>query len=219
MRDGSSYLGDFLATAAFLGVKDKEDLMTRLGSPLLKLTAVAATVTLASVGLAVAGVGLPSLPGHHDRGASHANESSNSSDVRTVIESTPPSERGCVFGHAVATAARGSELPSQAQAACTRGNHESDASETARRHTSTNTDVDSSAGRQFGQDTAQRAKGQRTATPEERQQFGQDTAQGAQGLGANPNAAAGPQGGPATGETQSQAGRSTGEQASGGHAH
>jgi hypothetical protein len=65
--------------------------------------------------------------------------------------------------------------------------------------------VDSSAGRQFGQDTAQRAKGLGTATPQQRQQFGQDTAQGAQQLGAQPDQRpSAPQGSPSTGETHSQ---------------
>ena len=189
--------------------------MTRFAPVLLKLAAAAATLALVGVGLAVAGVG---LPGHTGRGASHPNSSSNSSDVQAVIDSTPPSERGCVFGQAVAAAARGSDLPAQAQAACSRGNHSGVDRSSRKRHGRNSPDVDSSAGRQFGQDTAQRAKSLGTATPQQRQQFGQDTAQGAQQLGAQPDQRpSAPQGDLSTGETQSQAGRSTGEQASGGH--
>jgi hypothetical protein len=194
--------------------------MTRHAPLMLKLIAVATAAALASVGLAVAGVGLPSL-GHAANGPGQAESSSHATDVQSVIDGTPPWERDCAFGHAVATAARGSELPSQAQAACTRGQHHSDADEAGatRRHSRTSTNVDSSAGHRLGQDTAQRAKSLPTATPGERHQFGQDTAQGAHQLGADPDAGPTAQGGPSTGQTQSQAGRSTGEQASGGHAH
>src|ERR671931_484228 len=94
--------------------------MTRFAPVLLKLAAAAATLALAGVGLAVAGLG---LPGHTGRGASHPDSLSHSSDVPAVCDSTPPSERGCVFGVAAAPAAPGSDLPTQAQAACSRGNH------------------------------------------------------------------------------------------------
>ena len=189
--------------------------MTRFTPLVLKLAAAAMTMALAGVGLAAAGAGLPGLPGHTGKGTSRARSSSHASDVQSVIDSTPPSERGCEFGHAVATAARGSELPSQAQAACNHsGKPENRSSRSRGRKTVT---VESSAGRQFGQDTAERAKSLGTAPPEQRQQFGQQTSQGAQQLGAQPDQRPAPQGSPTTGETQSQAGRATGEQAAGAH--
>src|SRR5436190_12040614 len=127
--------------------------MARLGSPVLRLVVAALAATLVAAGLAVAGV---SLPGHPHKTRTDASPSSNSGDVQSVIHGTPPSERGCDFGHAVATAARGSELPAGAQAACSRGHHHSDGDEAsrARRSSTAAPSVDPSAGRQFGQETS-----------------------------------------------------------------
>ena len=125
-------------------------------------------------------------------------------------------------GTAVAEAARGSALPTQAQAAC--GHGEQGAANKNEAHgKSGQAHGASTAGRAFGQETAQEAKGLGDATPEQRRQFGEDTAGEAQDLGGAPSAApesspAAPdaQGGPETGQTKSGAGQAMGDQASGG---
>ncbi|MFN2615705.1 MAG: hypothetical protein ABR581_01130 [Thermoleophilaceae bacterium] len=167
----------------------------------LKAAVAVASVLLVGAGLAVAGVGLPKQAGE----AGQNDSSPRSSDVLDVIKGTPTSDRGCEFGHAVATAARGSELPAQARAACDRGHGASERAKTNHRHARTvRQNRQSSAGRQFGQETSERAKGQRTATPEQRRQFGPETATRAHQLGGGPESV--PRGGPGTGETHSQAG-------------
>jgi hypothetical protein len=155
--------------------------------PAMTLGAAALATVLATAGLAVAGVDLPdpattaferagiALP--NQAGGGQSGEHSRSDEVHEVLEATPPSERGCAFGHAVAQAARGSELPEQAQGACDRGNEDNNAAAK-----STN-----SSKSEFGQSTAERAKGQKDATVEERRSFGEETSGQARELGGAPD--------------------------------
>jgi hypothetical protein len=201
-----------------------------------KAAACAASLVLATAGLAVAGVDLPapaqdafekaglSLPNQAGGGDGPSATSGRADEVHGVIDVWPPAERGCEFGHAVAVAARGSALPTQAQAAC--GNGEQGAANKNEAHGKSGEAHGNSAntaGRAFGEETAREAKGLDDATPEQRRQFGEDTAKDAQDLGGAPAAApesspAPPaaQGGPETGQTKSGAGQAIGDQASGG---
>jgi hypothetical protein len=158
-------------------------------SPVLRPAAAlgAATVTavLASAGLAAAGVDLPdpataaferagiTLP---NQAGGPSGEHGRSADVRSVIEATPPSDRGCAFGHSVAEAAKGSALPEHASAACDR----EEESKTATQH-------GASDHNQFGKDTADAAHGQRDATVDQRRSFGQETSDRARDLGGPPD--------------------------------
>jgi hypothetical protein len=208
-----------------------------------KAAACAASLVLATAGLAVAGVELPapanealgklglSLPNQAGGGGGPTSTSGRASDVKSVIDATAPGDRDCEFGHAVAGAARGSALPTQAQAACAHGADGAAAgndtqgrgrghSNAARGESVGNSQ--STAGRTFGDETSQRAQGLGDAnTPEQRRRFGEDSSGGAQELGGGP-AAASPappaaDGGPETGQTQSNVGQATGDQAAGGH--
>ena len=158
--------------------------------PVATLGAATLAAILATAGLAVAGVSLPdpaqdafnkagiSLPNQAGGGQSGAH--SRSDAVHSVIEATPPSERGCAFGHSVAEAAKGSSLPEQAQGACDKGDEEHGA------------DTNSSASRsQFGRDTAERAHGLKDATVDQRKSFGQDTSTQAQQQGSSQSGNAG----------------------------
>jgi hypothetical protein len=206
----------------------------------VKAAACAASLVFATAGLAVAGVELPapandafgklglSLPNQAGGGGGSSSASEHATDVQSVIDATAPADRGCEFGHAVAGAARGSALPTQAQAACGHGEHGAARSDEAqaegRGHANARGDSagnsQSTAGRSFGEETSQRARGLDDATPEQRRQFGDDTSGGAQDLGGDPQAAApappAAEGGPETGQTQSDAGQANGDQASGG---
>lgn len=207
-----------------------------------KAAACAASLVLATAGLAVAGVELPapaneafgklglSLPNQAGGGGDPTSTSGRAGDVKSVIDATAPGARDCEFGHAVAGAARGSALPTQAQAACGRGedgaagNHEAQGRGRGHANAARGESVgnsQSTAGRSFGEETSQRAQGLGDATPEQRRQFGDDTSEGAQDLGGDPAAAApaapAAEGGPETGQTQSNVGQATGDQASGGH--
>ena len=199
-----------------------------------KSAACAAALVLATAGLAVAGVELPapaqnaferaglSLPNQAGGGDGPSATSGRADEVHGVIDATAPADRDCEFGHRVAEAARGSALPTQAQAAC--GHGEQGAAKKSEAHgKSGQAHGASTAGRAFGQETAQEAKGLGDATPEQRRQFGEDTAQEAQDLGGAPAAAPesapvppAAQGGPETGQTKSGAGQAIGDQASGG---
>jgi hypothetical protein len=144
-----------------------------------------------------------------------------------VIDATAPGDRDCEFGHAVATAARGSALPTQAQAACGHGEEgaarKNEAQARGRSNANGGGNSQATAGRAFGEETSERAQGLGDATPEQRRQFGEDTSEGAQELGSEPPAAPltapappGLEGGRETGQAQSDAGQATGDQASGG---
>jgi hypothetical protein len=158
--------------------------------PVVTLGAATLVVVLGTAGLAVAGVNLPdpadeafekvgiSLP--NQAGGGERGEHSRSDEVRSVIEATPPSERGCEFGHRVAEAARGSALPENAQGACDRAN-ESRRGKGAQRTNSNRS--------QFGRDTADKAQGLGGATVDERRSFGEDTAGQAEELGGAPDQA------------------------------
>jgi hypothetical protein len=164
---------------------------SRIIRPVATLTAAALAVALGTTGLAVAGVDLPdpaakafekaglTLP--NQAGGGQSGEHARSEAVHAVIEATDPSERGCAFGHSVAEAAKGSSLPEQAQAACDKA--EENGTEAKAKAKS-----ESSSHSEFGQDTAERAKGQKDATVEERKSFGQDTADQARELGGAPEA-------------------------------
>ena len=153
--------------------------------PVATLGAAMLAAVLGTAGLAVAGVNLPdpateafehvgiSLP--NQAGGGQSGEHARSDEVHSVLEATPPSERGCAFGHAVAEAAKGSALPEQAQGACDKGDH---AHGKAAAHANSN-----SSHSQFGRDTADRAKGLGDATVDQRKSFGQDTSDQAQQLG------------------------------------
>ena len=158
--------------------------------PVATLGAATVAAILATAGLAVAGVNLPdpaqdaftkagvTLP--NQAGGGQSGEHSRSDAVHSVIEATPPSERGCAFGHSVAEAAKGSSLPAQAQGACDKGEDEHGASAN-----------ESSSHSQFGRDTAERAQGLKDATVDQRKSFGQDTAEQAQQQGSSQSGNAG----------------------------
>jgi hypothetical protein len=160
----------------------------RFTRPIAALSAAMLATALATAGLAVAGVDLPdpakdafnkvgiSLP--NQAGGGQSGEHSRSAAVHSVIEATPPSERGCAFGHSVAEAAKGSSLPEQAQGACDKANEERGAAKHANSQSSHS---------EFGRDTAERAHGLKDATPEERRSFGEDTSDRARQLGGAPD--------------------------------
>jgi hypothetical protein len=157
----------------------------RIIRPVATLAAAALAVALGTTGLAVAGVDLPdpaaeafenagiTLP--NQAGGGESGEHARSEAVHAVIESTPPSERGCAFGQSVAAAASG-KTPSEH--ACGQGAEDRNAAKS-----------ESSTHSEFGRDTAERAKGQKDATVEERKSFGQDTAERAKENGGAPNGA------------------------------
>jgi hypothetical protein len=159
--------------------------------PVATLGAATLAAILATAGLATAGVTLPdpaqdafnkvgiSLP--NQAGGGQSGEHSRSDAVHSIIEATPPSERGCDFGHSVAEAAKVSPLPEQAQGACDKGDEENGAAD----------ENSSSSHSQFGRDTAERAHGQKDATVDQRKSFGQDQAQQAQEQGSSQSGNAG----------------------------
>jgi hypothetical protein len=168
---------------------------SRFLRPVATLGAATLAAVLGTAGLAVAGVNLPdpateafehvgiSLP--NQAGGGQSGENARSDEVRSLIEATPPSERGCAFGHSVAGAAKGSSLPEQAQDACDQaGENGSAANRKGGNDASTN-----SSHSQFGRDTADRARGLGDATPDERRSFGDDTSEQAGQLGGAPDRA------------------------------
>jgi hypothetical protein len=215
-----------------------------------KAAACAASLVFATAGLAVAGVQLPapaneafgklglSLPNQAGGGGGPSSTSERATEVHGVIDATAPGDRDCEFGHAVAAAARGSALPTQAQAACGHGEdgaaRKNEAQARGRGHANAGGNSvgssQSTAGRAFGEQTSQRSQGLGDAAPDQsdaasdqRRQFGEDTSVGAQELGSEPPAAPlaapappAPEGGRETGQTQSDSGQATGDQASGG---
>jgi hypothetical protein len=158
--------------------------------PVATLGAATLAAILATAGLAVAGVSLPdpaqdaftkvgvTLP--NQAGGGQSGEHSRSDAVHSVIEATPPSERGCAFGHSVAEAAKGSALPAQAQGACDKGDED---------HVAPSDE--SSSHSQFGRDTAERAHGQKDATVDQRKSFGQQTSEQARQQGSSQSGNAG----------------------------
>jgi hypothetical protein len=153
--------------------------------PAVTLGAVTLAAVLGTAGLAVAGVDLPdpakkaferagiTLP--NQAGGGQSGEHSRSDEVHSVIQGTEPSDRGCAFGHRVAEAARGSALPEHARGACENGEN-GDAE----------TNSNNGKGKEFGQGTAERARGLKHATVQERRDFGQGTAGEAKELGGAP---------------------------------
>jgi hypothetical protein len=164
---------------------------------------VALAVPLTTAGLAFAGVSLPGVARapFEQVGIELPNQAS-SDDVQSVIESTPPDQRGCAFGQAVAAAASGRSGPASDPCAH-RGDHgagsDNEPAAAGAAH--------ASAGRSFGAQTAETAQ---QSASEGGQSFGQATSQGAQQLGQQ-QAASGEQ----TGEQNSAAGQAIGEQNSG----
>ena len=150
--------------------------------PVATLAAAGLAVALGTTGLAVAGVDLPdpatkafekagiTLP--NQAGGGQSGDHARSDEVHTVIEG--PMDRGCEFGQAVAQAASG-KTPNEH--ACGQGAEDRKAK--AKSESSSHSD--------FGRATAERAKGQKDATVEERKSFGQDTADEAKDLGGAPD--------------------------------
>jgi hypothetical protein len=169
----------------------RRTMRNRFLRPVATLGAATLAAILATAGLAVAGVTLPdpaqnafnkvgiSLP-NQAGGENQSGEHSRSDAVRSIIEATPPSERGCAFGHSVAEAAKKSSLPPQAQGACDKGENDGAADENS-----------SSSHSQFGHDTAERAKSLKDATVDQRKSFGQQTSDQAQQLGSSQSGNAG----------------------------
>jgi hypothetical protein len=170
--------------------------------PVVTLGAATLAAVLGTAGLAVAGVDLPdpateafehagiSLP--NQAGGGQSGEHARSDGVHSVLDATPPSERGCAFGQSVAEAAKGSSLPEHARAACGRADeHGSAAQRKNGNHVSTN-----SSHSQFGRDTADRARGLGGATTGERRSFGEDTSEDAGELGGAPDGAPAAEGRP-----------------------
>jgi len=169
----------------------------RFGRASIGLGAIALALILGTAGLALAGVSLPdpakqafqrlgvSLPNQAGGDEGQSGDHARSDEVKAVIDATEPSDRGCAFGHRVAEAAKGSPLPDQAQAACSHGANKH-AARNNHRHGRTSEDGSPSAGRQFGEDTSERARGLGDATVEQRRQFGQDPAEGSKQLGGAP---------------------------------
>jgi hypothetical protein len=170
--------------------------------PAATLGAATLAAVLGTAGLAAAGVDLPdpatkaferagiSLP--NQAGGGQSGEHARSDEVHSVLDTTPPSERGCAFGHRVAEAARGSSLPEHARSAC--GHADENGSAAHRQdgdHANTNSDHS-----QFGRDTADRARGLGDATTEERRSFGEDTSENAGQLGGAPDGAPAAEGRP-----------------------
>ena len=153
--------------------------------PVATLGAAMLAALLGTAGLATAGVDLPdqateafehvgvTLP--NQAGGGQSGEHARSDEVHSVIEATPPSERGCEFGHSVAEAAKGEALPEHAQGACDKGDQNE--------HGKAGTHANQSSHNQFGKDTAARAKNQGDATVEQRKSFGKDTSGQAKELG------------------------------------
>jgi hypothetical protein len=174
----------------------------RFASTSMRMGAIVLGIVLCTAGLALAGVNLPdparqaferlgvSLPNQAGEGEGQAGEHARSDEVKAVIDATDPSDRGCEFGHRVAVAARGSALPDQAQAACT---HAASKHAARNKHGRTTREGSSSAGRQFGQDTSERAHGLGDATVDQRRQFGRDTAERAKQLGGAPESTPAPE--------------------------
>jgi hypothetical protein len=160
--------------------------------PVATLGAATIAALLGTAGLAAAGVDLPdgatnaferagiTLPNQARGGQS--GDHARSDEVRAIHESTPPSERGCEFGHRVAEAAKGSPLPDQAQDACSHGNNEAD---------KTNKSNSGEEHSQFGQDTSEQARGLKDATVEQRKEFGKQTSTRARENGGAPDTTAG----------------------------
>ena len=152
---------------------------------MIRIAAATVAVVLGTAGLATAGVDLPdqaseafehvgiTLP--NQAGGGQSGEHARSDEVHSVLEATPPSERGCAFGHSVAEAAKGEALPEHAQGACDKGDQNE--------HSKAETHANQSSHNQFGKDTAERAHGLKDATVEQRKSFGKDTADRAKELG------------------------------------
>ena len=153
--------------------------------PVATLGAAMLAAALATAALAVAGVNLPdqaskafehvgvNLP--NQAGGGQSGEHARSDEVRSVIEATSPSDRGCEFGHSVAEAAKGEALPEHAQGACDKGDQNE--------HGKAGTHANQSSHNQFGKDTAERAKTLGDATVDQRKSFGKDTSGQAKELG------------------------------------
>jgi hypothetical protein len=171
---------------------------SRFLRPVVTLGAATLAAVLGTAGLAVAGVNLPdpateafehvgiSLP--NQAGGGQSREHARSDEVHSVLDATPPSERGCAFGHSIAEAAKGSPLPEQARAACDR------ADESGHGNAADRTNSSHESNSQFGRDTADRARGLGDATVDERRSFGQDTAEQGSQLRGAPDGAPAPEG-------------------------
>jgi hypothetical protein len=153
---------------------------------------------LGTEGLAVAGVNLPhAARAPFDAVGLQLPNQSSASDVHAVIDTTPPADRGCAFGHAVAAAASQGRTHAPAEAcghqqgqsrAGAHGQAQSHAHGVARQSAEGQDNAASTpsgvpptppAGQEFGQSTA--ADAQQNAS-NDGQSFGEGTSQGAQSL-------------------------------------
>jgi hypothetical protein len=162
--------------------------------PIATIGAATIAALLGTAGLAAAGVDLPdgatnafdragiTLP--NQAGGGQSGEHARSDEVHAIIEDTPPSERGCEFGHRVAEAAKDSALPDQAQDACSHG-HGNDERGAANK---SNSGEEHS---QFGQETSEQARGLKDATVEQRKEFGKQTSTRARENGGAPDTTTG----------------------------
>lgn len=160
------------------------------------IAAMTVTAGMGTAGLAVAGVDVPdaasevfaqvgvTLPNQDEPSeALRRSREARAAAVRAAIAATPPSEReGCAFGQRVAEAARGEALPAEATAACAAQEARRAEREQERRQDTTppaGTDVDAAREDRdgFGGEQSERARRQRTASPQERRNFGRDTAE------------------------------------------
>jgi hypothetical protein len=169
----------------------RRTMRNRFIRPVAKLSAATLAAILGTAGLAVAGVDLPdpakdafqragiTLP--NQAGGGQSGEHSRADDVRSVLDATSPSDRGCAFGHSVAEAAKGSALPEQAQDAC---DHASD-------DAAAKSDTDSSSNSDFGRETSERAKELKDSTVDERKAFGHETSDRAKENGGAPDSTPG----------------------------
>lgn len=185
----------------------------RFAATAAAVAAATMTVGLGGAGIAVAGADLPdaasaafekigvSLPNQVTQQERAAQERENA--VRDFITNTDPEDRrGCAFGQQVAELARGEAPPAEAKANCAKAEQRRADAEERRAEREAAGDEESADGKNegdaanerdsFGSQTSDRAKGQRTATPEQRRQFGEDTATRARERGGAPEGQATP---------------------------
>jgi hypothetical protein len=184
------------------GARRRTVIRNRFLRPVATLGAATLAAVLGTAGLAAAGVNLPdpatkafeqagiSLP--NQAGGGQSGEHARSDEVHSVLDATPPSERGCVFGQSVAEAAKGPAPSEHTPTPCDRsGENGSAAHRQDGNHANTNSNHS-----QFGRDTAEEARGLGDATPDARRSFGEGTSNEAGQLGGAPDGAPAAEGRP-----------------------
>jgi hypothetical protein len=183
----------------------KGDLMTRFRTAALavKLAALTLVAALATAGLATAGViSLPeSLPGV---------SSDRATAVHDAIQGSDPAEDGCAFGQGVAETAS-DEAANPQESACGAGAESAASAEEHGKPESEDVEAqgatpEEGAGADFGESVSDRASGGEPQGGDGRD-FGESVSDEAQELVPRPE----PQGGPETGEIESEQGQETGE--------